>query len=79
VQRGTGSADSSAASLPVGWDAAGALDVLSSLPLAGHQQLADAFQVKTAERHRGILVTFDRGATPHDPSGRQVLVLDAQI
>lgn len=59
------------------WSELSSVDALSSLPLAGHQQLTDAFLVKTAERHRGILVTFDRGAKPHDPSGRRVLVLDA--
>ena len=59
-------------------DALPSVDVLASLPLAGHQQLTDAFLVKTAELHRGMLVTFDRGAVVHDPSRKRVLVLDPE-
>lgn len=58
------------------WDRMPPVSSLSALPLAGHQQLNDALLVKTAELHRGALVTFDRACAAHDLGGKRVIVLD---
>ena len=57
------------------WDAMPPVGSLSGLPLMGHQQLTDALLVKTAELHRGRLVTFDRGCAAHDRTGKRVVLL----
>jgi uncharacterized protein len=60
------------------WAEIPSVESLRSLPLAGHQQLNDALLVKLAEKHRGVLVTFDRAARVHAASAAAVQVLAAQ-
>ena len=60
------------------WRELPSVEALSSLPLAGHQQLNDALLVKLAESKRGTLVTFDRAARVHASAPKAVQVLAAQ-
>lgn len=60
------------------WAEMPSVKALRSLPLAGHQQLNDALLVKLAEKNRGALVTFDRGAKDYAVRPDSVHVLAPQ-
>lgn len=43
-----------------GWQELPQVDDLAELSLLGHQQVADAYLLLVARKHRGLLATFDR-------------------
>ncbi|HSM94081.1 MAG TPA: TA system VapC family ribonuclease toxin [Anaeromyxobacteraceae bacterium] len=59
------------------WDSLPAVADLDGMALIGHQQINDAYLLLVAQRHRGVLATFDARIAGWAGTQRHVAVIEA--